>query len=515
MIGKIVSRRRDGKSSFHAITEYIAAAEEDEKCTYIGSRNLAFVDFPGTGRLQDFITLAAAEMAGTAAQNNRIKEPVFHAIASWPPGEMPTQRQIEEAINIISQGLNLEECQCVYGRHQNTEHTHLHIAFNRVHPETYKAIDPAHGWTKKALEKAMREIEIKQGWGRELNGKHYTIINEQVVPVKSLEKEQSLTQKVMDFEAHTGEESAQSKIRGIIPKNLMDNIKNWGEFKAELAALNIVYEKKGSGAIFRFEGQEVKASNIAKKYGFARLEKQLGTYFENKTENKIGSKTNKENWESRLWQMRRRHNKERSDLGNNQRERRAEALKGNWKGRGAERNYLQSIIAVKFSKERRELKDKQKQEREAFVKEQEEAITKKRGRGNFVDSITATPKEPTLPEERGGIFGLEVIRVAGGAGYREKGQTAPLVVDTGTRIRTTKVSESAVLATLQLAASKWGGCEVHGSKQYKAMCVELAVKNNIKITNPELQNAIIEIRNVKVRKETKKLSELRARGIRI
>lgn len=527
MIGKVVKPRRDGKSSFYSAIRYIAGVSADttDKCTYIGSRNLVLADFPGKERPEDFVALAASEMQSTATQNNRIKEPIFHAIVSWPHDEKPTAKQIEAAVNVITGNLNLEECQCVFAKHENTEHTHLHIAYSRVHPETYRAVQPAQRWTKKALEKSMREIELAQNWGRELNGKHYTIVDEQVVPVQKIKEHsitESLTQESRDFEAHTGEQSTQSKIQDLIPKEFLNDIESWEKLHDELEKRNIVYEKKGSGAIFKLEGQEIKASNIAKKYGLSHLEKRLGEYIphqkENQNENlkQIETKNREEKEkqdeikkEKKPWAiLREKQRKEREELKKIQQETRKEKLQGSWKGKGAELNYIRSVLAVSFSKERKELMQKHSEEQEELRKSLNKTQKKKPERGNFIDS---TNKAKTLNAADVGIFGLEAIRVAGGAGYRKKGENIPLVVDTGRKIRTTVVNEQAVLATLQLASAKWGGCQVNGTKEYKTMCVELAVKHNIKITNSELQQTIKETRHKQEEKKQER-KQIKQRG---
>jgi hypothetical protein len=48
----------------------------------------------------------------------------------------------------------------------------------------------------------------------------------------------------------------------------------------------------------------------------------------------------------------------------------------------------------------------------------------------------------------------------------------------------------APLAALQLAQSKWGGVKINGSDEYKCRCAELAVKNGIRVVNPELQKLL-------------------------
>jgi hypothetical protein len=163
MIGKIIDRRSDGLSSFKALINYIAFGLKGgkivEKVQSCGVRNL------------DEIEAAALHMEATAVQNSRCKYPALHFMISWREHETPTDVQIEEAVRLSLAELGLEECQAVWGLHKDTQNLHVHVAANRVHPDTYKAIDPAHGWTKNALEKACRKLELLQGWDFETSGK--------------------------------------------------------------------------------------------------------------------------------------------------------------------------------------------------------------------------------------------------------------------------------------------------------------------------------------------------------
>jgi len=506
MIGKVISPRKDGKSSFFALVRYIAGAGHGDKCNYINTRNLSLVeDFPGLETTQNFIALVATEMESTAVQNKRIQEPAFHIVLSWPFNENPNQAQVEEAIDIITKNLNLDEAQCVYGLHKDTEHVHLHVAFNRVHPETYAAIQPANRWTKKALEKATREIELAQGWGRELNGKHYTIISEQViaVAVDKKEREKPIIQKARDYEAHTGESSAQTKIRDIVTSSFMQNLSSWEKFHEALKNENITYCKKGSGAVFVLDNQEVKASNISKKLTLAQLMKKFGEYKEipdsvqsenkkiqPKEQNKnIGVVTKKEEkTEKELWtELRKKQSQEFTELKAIQKLNRTETFSGSWKGRGVERNFIQSVMAVAMAKERRDLLDQHAQERKNLREQLNRSRCSKK---KYIRNAVTAIKEGQEEKKSIGIFALETVKIAGGVGYRKKDKDKPLLVDTGLSIRTTIVTKEAVLATLQLAAAKWGGCEIHGSKKYKELCIDIAAQNGIKITNLELQETV-------------------------
>jgi hypothetical protein len=113
---------------------------------------------------------AASEMRATAQMNPRSKDPLMHIILSWREMELPTNEQIDEAVKIALKELDLPDCQAVWIVHADTENRHVHIVVNRIHPETYKAIQPAGRWTHRAIQRAARKIEIAQGWEIEPNG---------------------------------------------------------------------------------------------------------------------------------------------------------------------------------------------------------------------------------------------------------------------------------------------------------------------------------------------------------
>jgi hypothetical protein len=107
---------------------------------------------------------AAQEMAGMKGENARCGDPVFHYILSFREHEIPTKTQVDEAVEISLKALNLENCKALYGLQNDTGIHHIHVCVCRIDPETHRAIDPAGEWTKKALLKAARQIEVTQGW---------------------------------------------------------------------------------------------------------------------------------------------------------------------------------------------------------------------------------------------------------------------------------------------------------------------------------------------------------------
>ena len=57
--------------------------------------------------------------------------------------------------------------------------------------------------------------------------------------------------------------------------------------------------------------------------------------------------------------------------------------------------------------------------------------------------------------------------------------------------------EAAILAALQLANQKWGAAQINGmDKKYHQLCVQVAIRHGLKISNPDLKKAVEEGRKM-------------------
>jgi len=108
---------------------------------------------------------AITEMRATASRNTRVKDPVWHHQISWRQGEKPGKDQWVSAAKHSISALGLAEHQYIVVAHGDTDNFHVHVMANRVHPQTYKAHYPE--FAKRALDKAMREMEASQGWAED------------------------------------------------------------------------------------------------------------------------------------------------------------------------------------------------------------------------------------------------------------------------------------------------------------------------------------------------------------
>lgn len=78
-------------------------------------------------------------MRETAKQNKRCQQPVYAFSLAWHPEETPSQEQMIEAGNAALKVLGMDGHQALFFAHHDTDHPHVHIMVNRVHPETLKA----------------------------------------------------------------------------------------------------------------------------------------------------------------------------------------------------------------------------------------------------------------------------------------------------------------------------------------------------------------------------------------
>ena len=233
------------------------------------------------------IDTAAAEMQAVAALNPRIKDPVYHFLVSLKKGErLPNEAMFDIARHTMK-GLGFEGHQYAAAIHADTDNLHVHVAVNRVHPETYKAVYPDRDHYKGA--RAMREIELRYGLGHDKGA--FAVFErdgETVIDWASKDtrntKEKAPT-KARDMEVH-GRESLFSYARGEPRAAIVEALKSpslsWGELHQVMGRYGLELRQKGQGfAVYDRSNPEqtpIKASDMHERLSKARLEKQLGPY---------------------------------------------------------------------------------------------------------------------------------------------------------------------------------------------------------------------------------------------
>jgi hypothetical protein len=509
VIGIIGDARRDGKSSFSDLMRY---CEKDGRAEYVGMQNIHFKDS------------MAEEMESLAFQNSRCKDPLMHIILSWREMELPSNAQVDEAVKIALEELGLQNCQAAWFVHADTENRHVHIAVNRIDPETYKAIQPADNWTHKAIQRAGRKIEIAQGWELEQHGSYFVTQEGTIVEKTRQESEKpKLSKPALDIEAHTAAKSAE-RIGQEVAAPLIQDSKSWEELHLRLAEEGIRYERKGSGAVLVIGETAIKASIAGRDLTLAKLEQRLGAFapgaersssvpFRDRPPEPVkrasGPKV-KNKWtefislrteyfkskKSAEKDLKDRHRQEWSEMSKRQANERKRAFSGSWKGRGSDLNRIRSVTASTQKAEKLYLRDKQAEERSNLKKRYSARFPTFKSWLDLDENspelsiLYRYPNDPMLYspfdssfekrtlimedlrnfEARRGTKG-SVVYVRAGAGSANIAD----FVDYGKKILVSeKYDKKTILAALQLAQQKWGAVNISGDERYKKMCLEVA-----------------------------------------
>ncbi|MBP2199237.1 hypothetical protein JOJ88_004778 [Pantoea cypripedii] len=135
------------------------------------------------------IETAAEEMEFTAqkakfAHGN--SDPVFHYLLSWQSHESPRPEQIYDSVRHSLRKLGMTDHQFVAAIHTDTDNLHVHIAVNRVHPETGYLNRLA--FSQEKLNKACRELELKHGFSPD-NGCYVITPDKRIVRRTSVERD--------------------------------------------------------------------------------------------------------------------------------------------------------------------------------------------------------------------------------------------------------------------------------------------------------------------------------------
>ena len=82
------------------------------------------------------IEMAIYEIIATQKLNKRARgDRTYHLVVSFPPGETPTPEQLAYIEDELCKAICLGEHQRISAVHTDTEHLHMHVANNQIHPQ--------------------------------------------------------------------------------------------------------------------------------------------------------------------------------------------------------------------------------------------------------------------------------------------------------------------------------------------------------------------------------------------
>jgi hypothetical protein len=112
------------------------------------------------------------EMIAVALDAPRSEQPVAHWMLSWQPGEAPSSEQVEDAVSVLLEELELSDHQAIYALRTKDQHYYLLLAVNRAHAVTGSVVKPNGGFDIEAGHKAIAKIAHQQGWAAETHARY-------------------------------------------------------------------------------------------------------------------------------------------------------------------------------------------------------------------------------------------------------------------------------------------------------------------------------------------------------
>jgi len=229
---------------------------------------------------------AALEFQAVANESRRTTNPYLHVVVSWRDGEAPTNAEVFASGRHVLDALGLGDHQYVIAIHRDTANVHVHIAANRVHPESYRAQHLSMSYAK--IDRALRELELRYGWERD-RGLHEIRERAEREPeiVARLRRDRDtarVTARAETVRTWSGDRPFTEWVREAAPAlrtALGRQGATWAHVQSALAEFNLELREKGSGFVVvdRTESSLVaKASHIGRFASRARLEAAIGPF---------------------------------------------------------------------------------------------------------------------------------------------------------------------------------------------------------------------------------------------
>jgi hypothetical protein len=256
VIAHRIQREKGGPSDFGRLVAYILdPAKLDASTVRIANCD---AETPGDA----ILVVRTTQRMNVRAEG----DPTYHLVASFPPDERPTPEQLAGIEAELCEAIGLDGHQRISGGHVDADCFHFHVAINKVHPGSFRFVEPY--FDKKKLNAACARLEVKHGLTRTNHGER---------------PGRKTPGRAGKMEAHSGEAS----LLGWIGENAapallaaLDGGAGWRGLHEALAAHGLKIKPRGAGLVIVQEdgGTAVKASSVDRRLSFKALTKRLGAY---------------------------------------------------------------------------------------------------------------------------------------------------------------------------------------------------------------------------------------------
>ncbi|HDS7253961.1 TPA: relaxase/mobilization nuclease domain-containing protein [Escherichia coli] len=253
MISRHIPMRNVKKSSFVELAKYVQDPQnKQERVGVIKVTNCHH---------ENILDAARYDIEPTQRRNTRSEgDKTYHLVVSFRPGENPSQEVLDAAEERICAAMGYADHQRVSAVHYDTDNVHIHIAINKIHPQTHNIHTPYNDYkTRSAVCLALE--------------KEFGLESDNHRPSKTRSENNA-----SDMERHSGRES----FLGWIKRECAEQLKSaasWQELHQAMRQNGLELRQKGNGFVITGpEGIGVKASSVDRVLSRASLEKKFGAF---------------------------------------------------------------------------------------------------------------------------------------------------------------------------------------------------------------------------------------------
>lgn len=198
----------------------------------------------------------------------------YHLVISFPPGERPPAHVLRAVEDELVRAIGYGQHQRLSAIHNDTDHLHIHVAINKVHPGTLRNVEPY--YDKRRLMEACEALELRYGLTRTNHG----------ATKAHAEKGNTTPSAIPDgaaaLEAHGGQESLTRWVRENARAALLDGVKagSWQVLHAAAARFGLTVKLHGAGIaiVDDASGIGIKASAVDRALSAKALTAHLGAF---------------------------------------------------------------------------------------------------------------------------------------------------------------------------------------------------------------------------------------------
>ncbi len=252
MIAKQIPVKNSSTSSFAKLAKYmIAPLSKNERVGAVTLTNCESVSVAG----------AILEVLNTQALNTRARgDKTYHLVVSFPCGENPSAQILSDIEERICAVLGFADHQRISTVHHDTDHLHVHIAINKIHPTRYTFHEPFNAYfmlgqicAKLEAEFGLEKVDHNASKGQSEN--HAT-----------------------DMERNAQVESLIGWVKRECSEKLQ-SAQSWPELHQALREKGLVMKQRANGLVIVAEdGVMVKASSVGREFSKKALEGRLGAF---------------------------------------------------------------------------------------------------------------------------------------------------------------------------------------------------------------------------------------------